>query len=182
MHRIFQNASDCIRMLQNASEDQNASECIRMLQNASECFRMAQNASDCFRLLQNALECFRLHQNASECIRMLLNVSECFRMLHIGSACFRHKPHTAHRTQHTAHSSAQFTAHNLAMQDSIYARIKHDLKFLPGSWIPQVSCVCRSWILFTLFVGKSLHTSIFKSNMKILKTQNKHSKSEANQW
>ena len=82
-------------------------------------------------------------ENASEGFRMLLNVSESFRMLHIGSECFRHKPHTAHRTQHTTHSpqlSKRFTAHNLAMQDSIYARKqKHDLKFLPGSWIPQVS-------------------------------------------
>ena len=65
---------------------QNASECCRIHQNASECFGMLQcfRTSECFRMPQNAPECFRMLQNASECCRMpyrmLQNASECFRM------------------------------------------------------------------------------------------------------
>ena len=66
---MHQNASECFRMLQNASEafrmNQKASECMRMLQNALESFRTLQNASERFRMLQIALECFRMHENAS---------------------------------------------------------------------------------------------------------------------
>ena len=50
---------------------QNASDCNRMRQNASEGFRRHQNALECLKMFQIALEGFRMRQNASDCIRML---------------------------------------------------------------------------------------------------------------
>ena len=70
---------------------QNASDCIRMLQNASEGFRMHQNASGRSRMLQIAFECFRKHQKPSECIRALQKFGSFFQFfqVHLGQCFFR---------------------------------------------------------------------------------------------